>query len=220
MQVLVRACDLDFQVTQTAHPAVDGRHLVGNHRGVGHQADIRLEQSLVLLHPGGKRWRADLLFAFEKELDVVSQFSACEQILESLDVHEKLAFVVVCAPPPDGILAGCGIRPYHGLEGVCAPEFQRLRRLHVIMPVHQHGLGLRVDDLAAENDRIAVGGEHLGLVGTGLHQQHGESFRAAAHVVLVRGLGADGRNPQYGKQFFEKPFLVLLDVFFHKYRSK
>ena len=148
------------------------------------------------------------------------EFSAGEQVLESLDVHEKLAFVVVCAPAPYGILAGCGIRPYHGLERVCAPEFQRLRRLHVIVPVYEHCLCLRVDDLAAENDRIAVGGQHLGLIGAGFHQQHGESLRAAAHIVLVRSLGADGRNPQYGKQFFKKPFLVLLDVFFHKYRSK
>ena len=148
------------------------------------------------------------------------ELAAGKQVFEGLDVHEQLAFVIVCPAPPDGVLAGGGIRSDYRFEGICAPEFEWLRRLNVIMPVYEHCLCLWVDDLAAEDHRIAVCGEHLGLVGPGLHQQHGEFLRAAAHIVFVRSFCADRRNPQYGKQFFEEAFLVLLDIFFHKYRSK
>ena len=220
MQVFVRACDLDFQITQAAHPAVDGRHLVRNHGGVRHQTDIGLEQRLVLFHPGGKRRGTYLFFTFEEEFDVVPELAAGKQVFEGLDVHEQLAFVIVCPASPDCILACGRIRADHRLEGISAPEFERLRGLHVVMPVNQYGLCLWINRLYAEDHRIAVCGEHLGLVGPGLHQQHGEFLRAAAHIVFVRSFCADRRNPQYGKQFFEEAFLVLLDIFFHKYRSK
>ena len=59
--------------------------------------------------------------------------------------------------------------------------------------------------LLSEYYRIAVAWVDRSLVGSGLHQKHGQPFGAAAHVFPVFFLCADGWDPQQRKQFLEEP---------------
>ena len=209
VQVLVGAGDLDFEVGQSTHAAVDGRHFLGDHGGIGNQTDIGRQALLVLLYPSRKVRTADFLLALEHELDVVVQLPCADEELERLDVHEELALVVVCAAAPDGPVM------YDGLEGVCAPLIQRLRRLDIVVPVDQDGLEGRVNHFLAIYDGVAVGRRDFREVGAGLHEEDGQPFGTAAHVILVLSLRADGRDAQQRKQLFVETFLVLFDVILH-----
>ena len=135
-------------------------------------------------------------------------------VLKSLEVHEQLPLVVIGSAGVNSLLPGSRIVGNNRLERVCTPFFKRLRRLHVIVPVNQDGLG-GADVLAAEDDGMACRFINIGLVRARLHQKFHKAFRAAAHIGLVLGLGADGRDPQQRKKLFEKTFLVLLDVLLH-----
>ena len=220
MQVLVGAGDLYLQITQPTHAAVDGRDFVRYHSRIRHQADIRLEKILVFFHPFWEGRAAYFFLALEDELHVVLQLTAGKHIFKGFQVHEELPLVVVGSPAPDCFGAGGGIFGDDRLEGVGAPFLKGFRRLYVVVPVHQHGPCLRVHGFAAEYHRIAVGREDLGLIGAGLHKKGGKPFRAAAHVVLMLCLCADGRYPQQAEKLFEEAFFVFLYVLFHRYRSK
>ena len=124
------------------------------------------------------------------------QFTAAEHELKGLQMHEKLAFVVVGAAAVDGFLAGIGILGYNGLEGVCTPFFQRLRRLNVIVAVNKYRLVRRIQYLLSEYYRISCRRVNRCLVGTGLQKQFYKPLGTFLHVAFVLRLGADGRDPQ------------------------
>ena len=212
MQVLVGPGHLDFQVAQATHAAVDGGDLVADHRGVADQADVRFQELAVGLDPGRQRGAADLLLALEEELDVVGELAAAHEVFEGLDVHEQLALVVVGSAAPDGFVVHLRV------EGIVIPLVQRLHRLDVVVAIDQHGAGLGIDDLLAEDDRMAGGLADAGFVGARFQQQVGEGLGAEIHVGLVLGPGADGGDAQEGEEFFEEALPVLFDVFSHDLR--
>ena len=139
----------------------------------------------------------------------MGELAAAHQIFKGLYVHEQLALVVVGPAAPDGAVMDLRIK------GVVVPLVQRLHRLDVVVAVDQHGTGFRVNDLLAEDDRMAGGLADAGLVGARFEQQVGEGLGAKIHVGLVFGLGADGGDAQERKQLFEEALPVLLDEFFH-----
>ena len=139
----------------------------------------------------------------------MGELAAAHQVLKGLDVHEQLALVVVGPAAPDGPVVDLRV------EGIVVPFVQRLHWLDVVVAVDQHGTGLRVDDLLAEDDRMAGGLADAGFVGARFEQQVGEGLGAEIHICLVFGLGADGWDAQERKQLFEEALPVLLDVFFH-----
>ena len=87
------------------------------------------------------------------------------------------------------------------------------------MSVDQHGAGFRVDDLLAEDDRVAGGLADAGFVGARLEQQVGEGLGAEIHVGLVFGPGADGGDAQEREELLEEALPVLFDVGFHGINS-
>ena len=129
-------------------------------------------------------------------------------------MHEKLAFVVVCAAGIDGFLAGCRIFCDYRLEGIGAPFFQRLRRLYVVVAIHQDGF-IGPDVLAAKDYRMAFCGKDFGFIGPGFFQKFCQARCAAVHVVFMLRLGAHRRNAKQRKQLLEEALLILLDVGFH-----
>ena len=138
-----------------------------------------------------------------------------QQKLESFQVHEKLAFIVVGATGVDGFLSGGGVRGDHGLEGVRAPFFQRLRRLYVVMSIDQDGLrGALV--VPAEHHGVPGGLVHGRLLRAGFLEQFHQAACAAVHILLVLRLGTHRGNAQEREQFLEKPFFILFDITFHR----
>ena len=165
------------------------------------------------LDPGRQGGAADLFFPFKEELDIVRELSAAHQVLKSLDVHEQLALVVVGTATPDGAVVHLRI------EGIVLPHVQRLDRLNVVVAVNQHGLRFGIDDLLAEDDRMAGGLADARLVRARFKQQVGEGLGAAVHVGLVLRLGADGGDAQEREQLLEEALPVLFDVGFHGINS-
>ena len=64
------------------------------------------------------------------------------------------------------------------------------------MPVHEDGLGGRVDNLLGEHDGVSVGVVHRGFIGSGFLEKLGKTDRALEHVGPIVRFGADRRNPQ------------------------
>ena len=139
----------------------------------------------------------------------MAELAAAQQVLEGLDVHEELALVVVGPAAPDGPV------DHLRVKGIVRPLVQRLDGLDVVVAIDQHGLRLRVDDLLAEDDRVAGGVAHARLVGAGFQQQVRQGFGAQVHILFVLGLGADGGDAQQGEELLEEAVAVLLNVCFH-----
>ena len=99
-------------------------------------------------------------------------------------MHEELAFVIIGPAGVDGVFAGCRVLCQNGFKWVCAPFFQRFRRLYVIVPVDQYGL-FCANVLASENDRVAGGLIDIGTVCPGFFQELSEPLRAAVHILFV-----------------------------------
>ena len=80
----------------------------------------------------GKAFAADFFLAFDHERQIAGQGSAGFQIgFDRFEVREILAFVVRAAAR-ENVAAGDA-----RLEWRRLPEFQRLRRLHVVMAINQ-----------------------------------------------------------------------------------
>ncbi len=166
------------------------------------------------LHPSGKGRAAYLFLAFEDELDVMMKEPRPHLVLKGLQVHEQLPFVVIGAAGIDGFLPRCRVGCDDGLEGVRTPLLQRLRRLHVIVPINEDGLW-RADVLVAIDHGMAGRVVYGGLVHARFLEERHQALCAAAHIGPVLRLGADGRNPEERKQLLVKTFFVLLDVLLH-----
>ena len=190
VQVLVGACHFDLHISQTAQTAGDRRYLHRDHRCIGNQNDVCLEHLLVVGAELVEAGRPDLFLAFEQEFHIAGQAVGRAHRFERLGVHEKLAFVVVRTPAPDASVL------HDRFERRGAPFVHRIDRHHVVVAVHQYGLGFGIDDSFGENNRIAFRGKYLGMVGTGLHQRSGQPFGASGHVGFMIGLRADRRDAQ------------------------
>ena len=100
-------------------------------------------------------------------------------VLKSLEVHEGLSLVVVCAAGVDGPVTDLGF------ERIGVPEIERIDRHHIVVAVNQDGRCFRIVFLLGEDDRVAGGLIDGGAVGTGLFQQFDQPFGAAVHVGAV-----------------------------------
>ena len=215
MEIFVRSGYRDFHIAQAAHAAVDGRHLVGDHRGIRNQDDIGREFLFVRGHPSRQRGASDFFFAFEDKLHIVTEFPFAQQVFEGFDVHEQLALVVVGAAAPDGVFSRGGIRTDDRLERVRAPFLQRLSRLHVVMAIDQYRTGFRIHRLRAKDHWVARCGADFGHVGPRLQQQGLQPLCAGVHIIFMFRFGAYRWDPQQGKQFRIKPLPILFDILFH-----
>lgn len=209
VEVVVGAGDFDLPVAEAAEAAGDAGHVGGNHRGVGDEDDVGLEQLFVFLAEAVERAGADFLFALEHELDVAGEVAGANHVFEGLGVHEGLAFVVVGAAGPDAAVDD------DRLEGLCAPELKRSDGHDVVVAIDEDGGFGGVDDFLAIDDGVAVGGHDLGAVGAGLEEQLAPALGAAHHVALVLLLGADGGDADEGEELVEETVAVLFDVLLH-----
>ena len=165
--------------------------------------------------PGGEGGTAHFLFTLEDDFHVMPEEPLLVQEPESLQVHEQLALVVVRATGVDRFLPGGRVLGEDRLERVRTPLVQRLRRLHVVVAVHENRLRGAGHGLATEDDGISRGLIDGGLVGAGREEEFRQAAGAAVHVGLVFRLRADGGDAQQGEELLEEAFAVLFDIGFH-----
>ena len=136
-----------------------------------------------------------------------------DQVFKDLDVHEVLALVIVRAAAPDGAVFN------DRFVGFGLPEFNGFFRLYVIVAVDHDGLRLRIELLLSEDHRMAGRLADFRRVDAGRLEQFYDLLRAAVHILLVSGVGADRGNAKLLEEFVEKTFFVLLDVLFHFHKG-
>ena len=77
-----------------------------------------------------------LFFAFDHELDIAMECIALHHGFQGLHVHEKLSLVVARPAGENGALrVDVGLFDDR-LEGRCVPQLQWIRRLDVVVAVH------------------------------------------------------------------------------------
>ena len=73
MKIAIRPRDVDLHVGKAAQTVDDGRLSGGEHGRVGNHHTVTGQHVCMLGNEGGKVGTADLLFAFDKQLDVDGQ---------------------------------------------------------------------------------------------------------------------------------------------------
>ena len=76
------------------------------------------------------------------------------------------------------------------------PEFQRVRRLDIVVTVNEDGWLLWIDCFLTIHDGMACCGIDFGFVDAGLEEVLADRCRAGLHIGLVFAAGADGRDAQ------------------------
>ena len=186
---------MNLEVGQAAQREEQRWNPGGEHGRIGDDHRFGPESFPVRLDEGDEVRRAHLLFALRENDDVDGQAAARGQMrLERLDVQEQLPLVVGGAPCVDAAVAD------GGLEGGTVPQIERLRGLHVVVPVDEDGrrIGARSPPFA-EHDRVAGGGERLGVQARAL-ELAAHPLGGLLRVPVVLGLGRHGGNAQKGPQ--------------------
>ena len=115
---------------------------------------------------------------------------------KSFDERHQLPFVIHCSSSHDAIPMG----PVNhlGVKRRTVPQFQRISRLHVVMPVIQNGWPVARPRFGG-HDRMLVRPMHGGLE-SDFSQPIGAPVGTSLHVFSEGWVGADGWD---GKQIFD-----------------
>ena len=207
MQVPRRAINSDLQGGDTAQPigqcGVFQRRnaIVRNHHRVAGQFLPVLGQEAVKL--GGTH----LLFAFDEEDEVARQRgSAADVGLDRIQVGQMLPLVVGRAAGIEGAVFNAGFER-RGL-----PQFERLRRLHIVVAVDEEGGLLRIRlGSAGHHDGVAVG-----FMDRGVQREASGSVSnplgCGTEIRRVLRLGADTRKAHVVAERVDELGLVFFEV--------
>ena len=154
----------------------------------------------MLLDEGDQIGRSHFLLALGEYDDVHRQRPAGAEVgLQRLDVQEELSLVIGGAAGVDPPVADLGF------EGGRVPEVQRLRGLHVVVPVDEDGGCVRPGPTPlAHYHRVPRRGEGQRLQPSGLQLPAYPLGRPLGVGVVLR-LGRDGRDAQEVPEFRVKP---------------
>ena len=161
------------------------------HARVAHDGHIRLQQIAVRLHEGLQARAAAFLLAFKHQRHGAGRpASAGVPRAQRLDEGHHLSLVVHRSARHDA-------RPvrtvhHHRLERRALPQFKRIGRLHVVVPVEEHarrGHALR-SRMRRNHHRVAKRGHRVRLEAD-LAQLRHQPFSAASHI---RGEGRVGAH--------------------------
>ena len=144
----------------------------------------------MLFRPSCKGRGTYLLLSFENEFYIVLQPSRSHKIFESLYMHEGLPFVVIGTARIDGTV------PDDRLERIGIPQFDRVDRLDIVMPVNQDRLCRRVYDFLTEYDRMPRSRIYRSPVRSGSKKEFRQTHGATLHIWLVLREGTYRRNTE------------------------
>ena len=150
---------------------------------------------------------ANFFLALETQLHVDRHPEpALDPGLESLDVHQDLALVVVRAARVNAAV------PVGRLERRRVPELLRVHGLHVVVTVDQHRRRVGVHDLVRHHERIPFRRDDLDVVHPRLADDIGQPLGAAGHVFGVSLLGAHAGDAKEFEEFCFVPLPVGADI--------
>jgi hypothetical protein len=189
---------VDLAVREAAQAVGDRRGLLVHHRGVGDDDHVALQEVLVRRDERLEVPRADLFLALEEELDVDGARARGLQVrLEGVDVDDELPLVVARAPRVETAVAD------RRLEGRGRPQLERVRGLHVVVPVDEDRRLPRSTEPLAVDDRVARGRVDLGLGAPRALQARLDPLRGALDVLGAGRVGRDRRDPKDVLQLVE-----------------
>ena len=158
VEVAGGAGDLDLRAHDAAQPERDRRDPGGKHPGIQHQRRVRAHALGVGPDVRLDRPAAALLFAFDQDLHIDRQGSPGGEVaLDRFEKREDLPFVV---GRPAGVEASAAPR---GLERGRGPQVERVRGLHVVMAVGQHGGPSRGPAPLAIRERVPLAGNQTAV---------------------------------------------------------
>src|SRR5438477_909349 len=208
VQVAAGAFEAEFERGHAAAADGDRGFVVPPHRAVGRQNGIRLQQ---LRARGEERLEvaaADLLLAFEEELDVEREGAACrEEGLRDLDGDDHRSLVVGYPAPVETPVAQLRA------ERIAQPALEGIGRLHVVMAVDEDRRRFRRAEPLAVDDRVPRRRDRADFDGAGLAQLRGDPVRCACHVVTMPRIGADTRDAREFDELVEYPVVARRQIF-------
>ena len=149
---------------------------------------------------------ADLFLAFEHDLDVHGELRRLRQMrLDRLEVHEDLALVV-------GSAARVQLSTAHRcLERGRFPQFDRVHRLHVVVPIEEDGRCVLGAKPVAVDNRIPLGFVQFDILQADSAHLCGRPIGAAPNIIGVLGERADTWNGEIRLQLFDVAVAVRVD---------
>ncbi len=182
-------------------------------RAVGRDHQVGGEFGSVGAHVGWQAGAADLLLAFDQELDVQREPAALlDECLGELQHDQDRTLVVRHSSPADHIVVHCH------LERVRAPLAEASGRLNVVVPVHEDGRCSRGVQPVGPHEREPVGLDDTAVrerepgCDPGSRFAHRADIGAPAHARdrhILRELGKhrlDGRKGEFVAHLRVHPF--------------
>ena len=210
MKVVSGAARLELGVNQAAQACGNGRQPGREHLRVADQRRVGLEPLPMFRHVLLDVLAAYLFLAFDQELDVDRQPAfGLHEALDRFEEEVGLPLVVNRAAGVDVLVA------YRRLERGRNPFVERVRRLHVVVPVDKKRR------LARELQPLPIHQRVLALLAVDnldpSHSHRAELARdklgRAPHVASVLRQRADARNLQQAGEPLQKPLAVRPVVF-------
>ena len=208
VQVCPGSGDIDLEISQPAQAVGDGGHIDAHHTGIRIEGNIRLEQLRMFFEERLEILGADLLLAFEQELDIDRQLPAApHQRFDRMEGGKHLSFHIGGAAPEQQLAA------HLRLERSGLPELERIGGLDIIMSIDQHGRRARLLQVFAIDNRMpAVGGHDFHILDAESPQVGGHPFGGAQDFMVIQGIRRNGRDLQRLCQIGQESILVLLGI--------
>ena len=189
VQVAVGSGHFHLHVAQSSQSRRDGRHVVRDDARVAHQDHVRREALAVRFEEIFEVNRPHFFLAFDHEFDVARNLVRGHHGFKRLHVHEELALVVTRASGENRAL-GVQFRLFdHGFKRGAVPQLDGIRRLNVVVAVHQHRRLGGVHQLLSVHHGVPVGRHHFHVVRPRLAQVLGHHLGALQRVARVRRVG-------------------------------
>ncbi len=215
MQIRARPSHLKLRIDHPPQPHAQRRCIRGKHLRIAHQRAIRLQLLPMLAHKRRNALTAYLLFPLNNHTHVhrqprppgrpVLRRPRLHQALQGLHMHPHLPLVI---HRPTRVQVAI---PLRGLKRRRHPLLQRLRRLHIIVPIQKH----RRRSIPRSHPLAIHQGMPLPGPRRRLNQPHSiqprrpqpisHKLSRPPHITRMRRIRRNGRNPQQILQLLNKP---------------
>src|SRR5579883_479506 len=207
MQVTLRATHFKFGVKDAAQTIGNGWKSRLRHVGIANQRYIGSQAFRVRVDISFDRFTSRLLFTFNQHFHVHWQLSiSLKQALQSLDERKHLSFVIRCATRVEIVALDAWLKRWS------VPEFQRINRLHIIMPIQQDSGLTRGLQPFAINEWMALGRNDFNGRQAGAAQVIGNELGSALNVSAMFREGTDAGNTEQFDQFCPKTVTVRFAI--------
>src|SRR5579883_787117 len=205
MQIASRASRLDFQIHEATQADAERGNSICKQLGIGDERNVGRELLLVRWDVFRDRFAAHLFFALDQKFHIERQFAAVfgAQSLDRFDVHVHLALVVAGAARVDVAVAK------RRLKRRSLPEFERVRRLHIVVSIAEHsGLAGSMQPVGID-ERMLVRFNHFDMLHPGTFESACDELCRPRDIGLVLWKRADARYAKEIKELVEKARLIF-----------